>query len=406
MDLRTPVLGAQILLVAFGATTLVPLLTNMDPRLALLGAGIGTLIFQLCTRRQVPIFLGSSFAFIAPIILGVEQFGWAATMSGLMASGFVFLIFSALVKAKGIQIIERYLPPVVIGPAIIVIGLALAPTAVNMAIGRTGDGAEQLIPTDQAMILSITSLVTTIAVVIFAKGMFRLLAIAFAVVLGYALGLAMGLVDFAAIRTANWFELPTFITPQFSLEAIILIAPIGIIVTIEHFGDILAISNITGKNLMENPGIHRTLAGDGLATIVATSFGGPPVVSYSEVTGAVSLLKTYNPAIMTWAAAFAIVLAFIGKTGALLLSIPTPVMGGIMCLLFGAIATVGLNTLIRHQVDLSQPRNLVIVSVTLVFGIGNMAIGYGDFILRGVGLCGLVAILLNLVLPQNLNEET
>lgn len=404
--MKTPILGAQMLLVAFGATTLVPLLTGIDPRLALLGAGIGTLIFQFCTQRQIPIYLGSSFAFIAPIILGAQQFGMAATLSGLMAAGAVFLVVSALVKVNGVQIIERFLPPVVVGPVIMVIGLALAPVAVNMALGKTGDGSAQLVEPTAALIISCAALATTIAVSVFAKGMLKLLPILSGVVVGYGLSMAFGIIDLSPVAAAAWFELPKFVTPEFSWQAILFIAPIGLIVTIEHFGDILAIGNVTGKDYVKNPGIHRSLLGDGLATMAAASFGAPPVVSYGEVTGAVSLLKTYNPVIMTWTAVFAIALAFIGKTGALLLSIPVPVMGGIMCLLFGAIATIGLNTLIHKRVDLSEPRNLVIVSVTLVFGIGGMAIGLGDFTLKGVGLCGIVAIALNLILPKPPSLET
>ncbi|GLP96647.1 uracil-xanthine permease family protein [Paraferrimonas sedimenticola] len=398
--MRTPLLGAQMLLVAFGATTLVPLLTGISPNLALLGAGIGTLIFQLCTKGQIPIFLGSSFAFIAPIILGIQQFGLPATLSGLMAAGFVFLIVSAVVKVRGVGIIERFLPPVVVGPVIMVIGLGLAPVAVNMALGKTGDGTAVLVEQDTALLISAVALITTIAVSLLAKGLLRLMPIICGVVVGYALSLVYGLVDFTPVSNAPWLAVPEFVTPEFNWQAILFIAPIGLIVTIEHFGDIMAISNVTGKNFIKEPGIHRSLLGDGLATMSAASFGGPPVVSYGEVTGAVSLLKTFNPRIMTWAAVFAIGLAFVGKTGALLLSIPVPVMGGIMCLLFGAIASIGLGTLIKHQVDLSEPRNLVIVSVTLVFGIGGMAVGFGEFTLKGVGLCGIVAIILNLILPK------
>ncbi|WP_163130794.1 uracil-xanthine permease family protein [Agarivorans sp. Alg241-V36] len=398
--MNTPLLGAQMLLVAFGATTLVPLLTGISPNLALLGAGIGTLIFQFCTKRQIPIFLGSSFAFIGPIILGTQQFGLPATLSGLMAAGLMFIIISAVVKVRGVKIIERFLPPVVVGPVIMVIGLGLAPVAVNMALGKTGDGSAVLVEQDLALLISLAALFTTIVISIFAKGMLKLMPIISGVAVGYILSLFFGLVDFTAVSEAAWFAIPEFVTPEFNWQAILFIAPIGLIVTIEHFGDILAISNVTGKNFVEKPGIHRSLLGDGLATMTAASFGAPPVVSYGEVTGAVSLLKTYNPIIMTWAAVFAIGLAFVGKTGALLLSIPVPVMGGIMCLLFGAIAAIGLNTLINKQVDLSIPRNLVIVSVTLVFGIGGMAVGVGEFTLKGVGLCGIVAIILNLVLPQ------
>ncbi|MFM2483081.1 uracil-xanthine permease family protein [Celerinatantimonas sp. YJH-8] len=397
--MKTPLLGAQMLLVAFGATTLVPLLTGIDPRLALLGAGIGTLIFQICTKRQIPIFLGSSFAFIAPIILGTQQFGFSSTLSGLAAAGFVFILISAIVKLRGVAVIERFLPPVVVGPVIMVIGLALAPTAVTMALGKAGDGT-QLVDPNYALMISGASLATTVIISIFGRGLIRLMPIISGVAVGYILSLFLGIVDFTPVLKAQWIDIPKFITPTFNWQAILYIAPVGLIVTIEHFGDILAISNVTGKNFIEKPGIHRSLLGDGLATICASLFGAPPVVSYGEVTGAVSLLKTYNPVIMTWSAVFAIALAFVGKTGTFLLSIPIPVMGGIMCLLFGAIATIGLNTLIHKRVDLSIPRNMVIVSVTLVFGIGQMAIGFGDFALKGVGLCGIVAILLNIILPQ------
>lgn len=393
--MKTPLLGAQMLLVAFGATTLVPLLTGIDPRLALLGAGIGTLIFQLCTKRKIPIFLGSSFAFIAPITLGTQQFGLPSTLCGLMAAGAIFLIVSALVKIKGVNVIERLLPPVVIGPVIMVIGLSLAPTAVKMAMGISG-----ATPIPHALLISAASLLTTVIISVYAKGLLRLMPIICGVVVGYLLSLYLGIVDFSQVMAAPWFAIPTFVTPVFNWHAIVYIAPIGLIVTIEHFGDILAISNVVGKNFVKDPGIHRSLMGDGIGTMLAASFGAPPVVSYGEVTGAVSLLKVYNPVIMTWAAVFAIGLAFVGKTGAFLLSIPVPVMGGIMCLLFGAIATIGLNALISKNVDLSIPRNMVIVSITLVFGIGQMSIGFGDFALKGVGLCGLMAIFLNLVLPH------
>lgn len=395
----TPILGAQMLLVAFGATTLVPLLTGISPNLALLGAGVGTLLYQLCTRRQIPIFLGSSFAFIAPIILGTQQFGLPATLSGLMAAGFVFVLVSGLVKLRGVAIIERFLPPVVVGPVIMVIGLALAPVAVNMAMGKSGDGSTQLVEPGAAFWLSLTALAVTIATAVFGRGFLKLVPIICGVVAGYGMGLLLGLVDFSGVRAAPWLAMPDFVTPEFSWQAILFIAPIGLIVTIEHFGDVLAIGHVVGKDFLKDPGVHRSLLGDGIATMTAASFGGPPVVSYGEVTGAVSLVRAFNPVIMTWAAGFAVLLAFVGKTGALLLSIPVPVMGGIMCLLFGAIAVIGLNTLIRSQVDLSVPRNLVIVSVTLVFGIGGLELSAGSFSLQGVGLCGLVAIALNLILP-------
>ncbi|MDF0535768.1 uracil-xanthine permease [Shewanella yunxiaonensis] len=401
-NLTLPLQGAQMLFVAFGALVLVPLLTGLDASVALFTAGIGTLIFQLVTKRQVPIFLASSFAFIAPITYGVGHWGVSATMGGLIAAGAVYLVLSTLVKLRGPEFITRLLPPVVVGPVIMIIGLGLAPTAVNMALGKTGDGSAVLVPQQAALMISIASLVTTITVAIFAKGLLRLMPILAGIIVGYVLSLFMGIVDFGAIDNAAWFSIPNFVTPEFNWKAIAFMIPVAIAPAVEHIGDIVAISNVTGKDFLQKPGLHRTLAGDGLATMAAVALGGPPNTTYSEVTGAVTLTRNFNPVTMTWAAITAIILAFVGKLGAALQTIPVPVMGGIMCLLFGSIAAIGLNSMIRAQVDLAQPRNLAIVGVTLVFGIGGMAFGVGDFSLTGISLCGIVAILMNLVLPHDL----
>ncbi|MCY1488519.1 Uracil permease [compost metagenome] len=394
--------GAQMLFVAFGALVLMPLITGLDPNVALFTAGLGTLLFQLVTGRQVPVFLASSFAFITPIILAKGQFGLAATMGGVVAAGFVYTFLGLAVKIKGTGFIDRLLPPVVIGPVIISIGLAMAPIAANMAMGKSGDGTE-LIPYGTAMMISMPALVTTLIVAVFARGMLRLVPIISGVLVGYALSFAFGVVDTAKILAAPWLELPAFTAPEFNLQAILFIVPVALAPAIEHIGGVIAIGGVTGKNYLKTPGLHRTLLGDGIATSAAGLFGGPPNTTYAEVTGAVMLTKNYNPKIMTWAALFAIGLAFVGKFGAILQSIPVPVMGGILCLLFGSIAAVGMNTMIRHQVDLAEARNLVIVSVTLVFGIGGMLIGSGtgqdDFGLKGIALCAIVAIALNLLLP-------
>ncbi|MCL1073062.1 uracil-xanthine permease family protein [Shewanella dokdonensis] len=399
-NLTLPLQGAQMLFVAFGALVLVPLLTGLDASVALFTAGIGTLIFQFVTKRQVPIFLASSFAFIAPITYGVGHWGVSATMGGLIAAGAVYLVLSILVKLRGPEFITRLLPPVVVGPVIMIIGLGLAPTAVNMALGKTGDGSAILVPQQTALIISIASLVTTITVAIFGKGLLRLMPILAGIIVGYVLSLFMGIVDFSAVNTAAWFSVPNFVAPEFSWKAIAFMIPVAIAPAVEHIGDIVAISNVAGKDFLKKPGLHRTLAGDGLATMAAVALGGPPNTTYSEVTGAVTLTRNFNPVTMTWAAVTAIILAFVGKLGAALQTIPVPVMGGIMCLLFGSIAAIGLNSMIRAQVDLAQPRNLAIVGVTLVFGIGGMAFGVGDFSLTGISLCGIVAILMNLVLPH------
>ncbi|KWU00657.1 MAG: uracil-xanthine permease family protein [Vibrio toranzoniae] len=398
--------GAQMLFVAFGALVLVPLLTGLDPNVALFGAGIGTLIFQLITRRSVPIFLASSFAFIAPIMFGIQTWGVGATMGGLMAAGVVYVLMGALIKVRGVAFIHKLLPPVVVGPVIMVIGLGLAPVAVNMALGKTGDGAVQLIDADAALWISSISLLVTIVISVFSKGFLKLLPIFGGIVAGYITSLIYGAVDFTPVAQASWLALPNFTTPEFNINAIFFMVFVAIAPAVEHVGDMLAISNVTGKDYLKKPGLHRTITGDGVATIAASMLGAPPNTTYSEVTGAVMLTKAFNPVIMTWAAVTAIVLALVGKLGALLQTIPVPVMGGIMILLFGSIATVGLNTLIKNNVDLHKSRNLVIVGITLVFGIGGMAFGIGDFSLQGVSLCGIVAILLNLVLPEELGDNT
>lgn len=409
---RQVLAGAQMLFVAFGALVLMPLITGMDPNVALFTAGLGTLLFQLITKRQVPVFLASSFAFIAPIIAAKGEFGLPAVMGGVVAAGLVYMVLGFVVRLKGPGFIDRLLPPVVIAPVIISIGLALSPVAVNMAMGKAGDGSAQLIPYHTAMFISMPALITTLLVAVLGKGLFRLVPILAGVAVGYGLSFAFGVVDTSGIAAAPWLAMPNFITPEFNIGAILFMVPVALAPAIEHIGGVVAIGSVTGNNYVKKPGLHRTLLGDGVATSAAGLFGGPPNTTYAEVTGAVMLTKNYNPKIMTWAAIFAIALAFIGKFGAGLLSIPVPVMGGILCLLFGSIAVVGLSTLIRHQVDLSEARNLIIVSVTLVFGIGGMAIGYGEFTLSGISLCAIIALLLNLVLPggegwrnKQLNEE-
>ncbi|MCP4956562.1 MAG: uracil-xanthine permease [Photobacterium aquimaris] len=397
--------GAQMLFVAFGALVLVPLLTGLDPNVALFGAGAGTLLFQVVTKRSVPIFLASSFAFIAPMMYGIQTWGVASTMGGLMMAGVVYVIMGGIIKVRGVGFIHRLLPPVVVGPVIMVIGLGLAPAAVNMAVGKTGGGDVQLIAHDTALWISAVSLTVTIILSVSAKGILKLIPIVGGISAGYITSLGFGVIDFTPVIQASWLAVPNFTLPEFNINAVLFMIPVAIAPAVEHVGDILAISNVTGKDYLKKPGLHRTMAGDGIATMAASLIGAPPNTTYSEVTGAVMLTKAFNPTIMTWAAVTAIVLAFVGKLGAVLQTIPVPVMGGIMILLFGSIATVGLNTLIKNQIDLHKARNLVIVAVTLVFGIGGMAFGIGEFSLQGISLCGIVAILLNLILPQDLGEN-
>ncbi|MDX5373399.1 MAG: uracil-xanthine permease family protein [Pseudomonadaceae bacterium] len=396
---RQGISGAQMLFVAFGALVLMPLITGMDPNVALFTAGLGTLLFQLVTGRQVPVFLASSFAFIAPIMTAKGQFGLPAVLGGIVAAGLVYVLLSALVRIRGAGFIDRLLPPVVIAPVIISIGLALSPVAVNMAMGKSGDGALELVPYHTALIISMSALVTTLLVAVLGKGLLRLVPILAGIAVGCVLAAFFGVIKTDAIAAAPWLALPAFVAPELHWGAILYIVPVALAPAIEHIGGVVAIGSVTGNNFVKKPGLHRTLLGDGLATSAAGLFGGPPNTTYAEVTGAVMLTKNFNPKIMTWAAVFAIALAFIGKFGAALQAIPVPVMGGILCLLFGSIAVVGLNTLIRHQVDLSEARNLIIVSVPLVFGIGGMSIGGGEFALSGISLAALVALALNLLLP-------
>lgn len=398
--LKDSLLGLQMLFIAFGALVLVPLLTGLDPNVALFTAGAGTLLFQVITKGKVPVFLASSFAFIPAILFGVQTWGIPATMSGLAAAGLVYVLLGLFIKWQGPGILMRVLPPIVYAPVIMVIGLILAPVAVNMALGKTGDGSIQLISEGLALSIALASLATTILVTLLGKGVFRLVPIMFGILVGYVLCLLYGLVDFTPIREAPWLALPNFVLPEWNWQAVLFIVPIAIAPAIEHFGDILAVSSLTGKNYVKDPGIHRTMFGDGLATTVAACLGGPPNTTYSEVTGGVALTRAFNPAIMTWAAIAAIILAFVGKLGALLQTIPVPVMGGILVLLFGAILVVGLNTLVRAKEDLMEPRNLIIISVIVVFGMGGMAFQTGEFVLKGIGLAAIAGIVLNLILPD------
>ncbi|PAU78999.1 uracil-xanthine permease family protein [Halomonas salipaludis] len=392
---KTLLTGAQMLFVAFGALVLVPLLTGLDPSVALFTAGAGTLVFHAVTRQSVPVFLASSFAFIAPIQGSVASFGVSETLGGLLAAGLVYVAMSQVVRVKGTDWLHRVLPAVVVGPVIMVIGLALAPVAVDMASGETSEH----IGYGQAITLSMISLLVTLVLAVFGRGLLRLIPIMGGIVCGYLLALAMGVVDFSPVREASWLALPSFTAPSFHWAAILFMIPVAIAPAVEHIGDMVAIGSVTRKNYLEKPGLHRTLLGDGLATSTAALFGGPPNTTYSEVTGAVTLTRAFNPRYMIVAACFAILLAFVAKLGAVLQTIPGPVMGGIMVLLFGSIAVVGMNTLVRAGHSLTAPRNLVVVSLILVFGIGGMQFGGGQFTLQGVSLAAVVGIALNLILP-------
>lgn len=403
-------MGMQMLFVAFGALVLVPLLTGLDPSIALFTAGVGTLVFHLITKGTVPVFLASSFAFIAPIQIGVDKFGLAATLGGLTAAGLSYLLLAFAIKIKGADIIEKYLPPIVTGPIIMVIGLKLAPVAVKMAKSFDGSGNFD----NTAILIAGVSLLTVLLVVMKGKGMIGLVPILTGVFTGYVFSIFLGKVDFTLIKESPWFACPwalalktgKYAWPVFDWKAIAYILPVAIAPAIEHVGDILTVSSVADKDFIKDPGLHRTLAGDGIATALASLLGGPPNTTYSEVTGAIALLKNPDPVLLRIAAVFAMCLAFFGKVGAVLRTIPVPVMGGIMILLFGMIASVGIQTLIRNKVDLSISRNLVIASVVLVFGIGDMSLGIGNFQLAGIGLAGIAGVFLNIVLPREKIEKS
>ena len=382
------VVGAQFLFVAFGATVLVPLLVGLDPSVALFTAGVGTLIFHAVTKGKVPIFLGSSFAFIAPIIKATEIYGLPGTLFGLVGVGLVYGVMSLLIHLRGVGFISLLFPPVVVGPVIMLIGLSLAGTGVNMAKSN--------------WLLAIIALLTTVAVSLFAKGLLRLIPIFAGIVVGYVASIFFGAVDFQPILDAEWFALPAFVRPEICWEAIIFMVPVAIAPVIEHIGDVYAINEVAGKDFVKDPGLHRTMLGDGLACIASAVIGGPPVTTYSEVTGAISLTKITAPVVIRIAGIFGILFSVLGKVSALLKTIPEAVLGGIMLLLFGTIASVGVNTLVKNGVDLGNTRNLVIASLILTTGVGGAEMTIGSITIGGIGLAALVGVILNLVIPKKL----
>lgn len=395
-------LGFQTLFIAIGATVMVPLLTGMDPSIALFTAGLGTLIFQIVTKGQIPSFLGSSFVFVPATVYGIQTWGLPPTLCGLAVCGIVYHLMATLVYYRGQDFVSRYFPSIITGPIIMNIGLFLAPVAVNMATGKSGAS-----PIDQktALIIAGISLTATIVTRLFAKGRLKLIPILVGIFFGYIASIGMGIVDFTPVREAPWFRLPHFSTPTWSWQAIFIMLPLAVISAIEHIGDIIAIGGVTRRNYVRYPGLHRSLMGDGFATTIAACIGGPPSITYAEVTAGVAITKTFNPGIMTWASLAAISLAFIGKVGVFLHTIPAPVMGGILILLFGAITVTGLHLLMESGQNLMHPRNMTIVGIVLMIPVGGLTLGSGAFLIEGLGLGGLVGVLLNFVLPLPKEEE-
>ena len=425
---RDYLLSIQHLFAMFGATVLVPLITGLNPSLALFSAGVGTLIFHLCTGFKVPVFLGSSFAFLAAITAVIKPEGSIIVSNvplaqgGIIAAGFVYLIFSAIAYFIGAEKIKKVFPPVVTGPVIVVIGINLAGTAITDATGGLGlaNGFTPLVAINLA--IAAFTLLIVILCSIFAKGFFKLVPILIGIVFGYILCVilsALGLfhMNFEVIANSPWINIPfktldsngvPFMSlPKFELGAILSIAPIALVTFMEHIGDITTNSTVVGKDFLKDPGLHRTLLGDGLATMFAGLVGGPSNTTYSENTGVLATTKNYDPRLLRLTAVFAILLGLFGKVGAILQTIPDPVKGGVEVILFGMIAAVGIRSLAESNLDFTHSRNLTIVGLILVFGLGfsnlgGININFGTYVLNisGLFIAVVVGVLMNLILPD------
>jgi uracil permease len=402
-------LSFQHVFAMFGATILVPILTGLNPATALFTAGTGTLIYILCTGAKVPAFLGSSFAFIPPLIAITASHGLSHALGGAVAAGLFYCVVGLIVRFSGTKWLDKALPPVVIGSVIVVIGLCLAPVAMNMAMRTNPNNPE----TYSLVYLSIAAVTlgVTVAANIFLKGFFSTIPILIGLIAGYLFTLIMGyffpayaIIDFSVVKNAPWFGFPKFQAPSFSFVPILTFVIVSLATICEHLGDTLVTSKIVGQDFYKNPGLHRTLAGDGLATAWAAFWGGPPNTTYGENIGVMAITRVYSVWVIGGAAVIAVLLSFFRKFGALIQTIPTPVLGGISMLLFGIIASSGLRTLVESGVDYKDKRNLTISSVILVIGIGGGKIAFAvtkdvTFELAGVALATVIGIILNLIFP-------
>jgi uracil permease len=401
MKPRYLLLGLQHTVAMFGATVLVPLLTGLNPSVALFTAGLGTLVFHLVTGRMVPVFLGSSFAFIAPILAAKEAgFSLSAIGGGLAAAGLVYGLFALLVLLIGSEKVRWVFPPVVTGPVIVVIGLTLAPVAVQMA--------------SKDWLLAIATFASAVVSAVFFRGLFQMIPVLIGVGAGYLLALLLGRVDLKPLQEAAWFGVPQFTLASLEWGAVLLIAPVAFVTVMEHIGDILTNGRVVGKDFFTKPGLHRTLLGDGLATSLAGLLGGPANTTYSENTGVLAVTRVYDPAVLRLAALFAILLSFSPKLAALLQTLPQGVLGGISMLLFGMIASIGIRTLAEAEIDFTKSRNPIVVSATLVLGLGGAVANLGTIQVAGaalplkvsgMALAALAGVVLNLLLPQKLEPE-
>lgn len=391
-------LGMQHTFTMFGATVLVPIITGLDISVALFMAGVCTLIFHLVlTKKKIPVFLGSSFAFIAPIAAVVEMVtarggtdGLAYARGGIVVAGMVYVVVAALIYVFGVKKVVNFFPPIVTGPIILVIGLKLAPTAIDMASGN--------------WMLAIVSFLTVVGVSIYAKGFLKVVPVIIGLIVGYVVAVLTGNVDFAPVAAASWIGLPPFQMAKFDFQSIMIVAPVAIATIVEHIGDVIAIGATVENDFLEDPGLHRTMLGDGLMTALSAMFGGPANTTYSENTGVLALTKVWDPLIMRIAAVFAIILAVVPKLSAIISTIPTSVVGGISIVLFGMIASIGARTLVEEQVDFKLSKNLIIAAVILVLGLGGAVLpinlGFVEFSIEGMALAAIVGIILNQILPH------
>lgn len=410
------ILAFQHVFAMFGATILVPILVNsgagetvLTIPVALVTSGIGTLIYILCTRGKSPVYLGSSFAFIAPIVAAYLKGGLSGALTGIMVVGLIYVIFATIIHFTGKNWLDKLLPPIVIGPMIMIIGLGLAPSAISQIGLGTGVDIEW-----KGIFVALVSFLVTAIVAVRGKGFLKIIPFLVGIITGYIAAICVGLVDFTPVLEASFFSMPQFIIPFISytpnFSAILTIAPIALVTMAEHIGDHTSLSNIIGKDLLKNPGLDRTLLGDGIATIVAGILGGPANTTYGENTSVVGMTKIASVWVIGLAAIFAICLGFLGKFTALVSTIPNPVLGGISLLLYGFIAVNGLKVLIQNQVDFGKTKNVIVASSMLVLGLGGAAVSIvsGDIsvTISGMSLAAVVGILINLFLPDEKEENT
>lgn len=404
-DVPSPVhwltLSLQHLFAMFGATVLVPYLVGLDPALALISSGFGTLAFLAITKWQVPAYLGSSFAYIIPLQVAGEAGGIGAMMIGSFLVGLLYGIVALIIKKGGYRWIMNLLPPIVVGPVIMVIGLALSGTAVGMAMNNPVTEKYSMLHFSVALV----TLAVTIIFSIYFKGMLSMIPILAGIIIGYLYALAVGIVDFTGVEKADWIQVPNFVFPfvdydlKITVDLMLLMLPVAIVTISEHIGHQLVLGKVVNKDFIKEPGLHRSILGDGTATFISAIMGGPPKTTYGENIGVLAITRIYSVYVLGGAAVIAIIFGFIGKVSALISSIPTPVMGGVSILLFGIIASSGLRMLVDSKVDFGDKRNLVISSVILVIGIGGAHIDIGSLQIQGMALAAIIGVVLNLILP-------